>query len=114
MRNGTGETAKIVIHLTILFMCPFLVKSKASVSENHFFDQYHTLLSDYASSVGGLDLHMEEPPTQLYIQVRVLKDWGSILTENGEIQLKKNTLHFLRRRDVEKLVRHGVVEHVVD
>ena len=44
--------------------------------------------------------------------VRVLKDAGEILVENGMLRLVKGGTHFLRRTDVEDLVRQGIVEHI--
>ena len=42
-----------------------------------------------------------EPPHDLYIEVRCLKNIGKIITVEGEtINLSKNTLHYLKRSDV--------------
>ena len=46
------------------------------------------------------------------IEVRVLKDCGEILTESGPVVLQKNTYHYLRRTDIEHLIRQNFVEHV--
>jgi len=54
----------------------------------------------------------QQPPKNLYIEVRVLEDCGEILTESGSINLERNTTHFLRRSDVEHLVRQGMLEEV--
>jgi GINS complex subunit 1 len=55
------------------------------------------------------DLH---PPKELFIQVRVLQGVGEIMTENGTIMLEKDSQHFLRRSDVEPLIRQGILEHI--
>lgn len=69
------------------------------------------------SSVGemGVDLLQHtRPPKCLYIEVRVLEDYGDFETEDGQvIVLAKNSTHFLERSHCEKLIRQGVLEHVV-
>lgn len=55
------------------------------------------------------DLH---PPKELFIMVRVLQGVGEIMTENGTIMLEKDSQHFLRRSDVEPLIRQGILEHI--
>lgn len=52
----------------------------------------------------------QQPPKDLFIEVRVLKSVGKIMTDAGEVRLDKNTVHFLPRSDVELLVRQGVLE----
>lgn len=51
-----------------------------------------------------------KPPKDLFVEVRVLKDYGEIVTDKGTVNLKKNTVHYLRRTDVELLIRQGVLE----
>lgn len=51
-----------------------------------------------------------ETPTRA--QVRVLKEQGEVMTEDGPIFLDANSCHLLRREDAEDLIRQGVVEHV--
>ena len=42
-----------------------------------------------------------EPPIDRYIEVRVLKDCGEIITSDGDIvKLTLNSLHFMKRTDV--------------
>ena len=53
-----------------------------------------------------------QPPKDLYIEVRVLKDCGEIFTENGPVNLEINSTHFLRRVDVESLIRQGMLVQV--
>lgn len=93
---------------------PEEVRDNASPMEKSFFSGYDRLLGDYMSD---LDLNLTEdltPPKDLFIQVRVVQDAGTIVTEDGdELTLRKNTTHFLRRSDVEHLIRQGVLEHIV-
>jgi GINS complex subunit 1 len=54
-----------------------------------------------------------QPPKELQIEVRVLQDYGTIVTESGAtITLKKDTRILLRRTDAEPLIRQGILEHV--
>lgn len=74
--------------------------------------EYSNLLSDYCVSA-GVDLSSDlEPPKNLRIEVRVLVDCGEIMTENGPVTLDKDTTHYLRRADVEHLIRQGQIEVV--
>lgn len=69
------------------------------------------------SSIGetGVDLlQHSKPPKSLYVEVRVLEDYGDFETEDGQVVvLAKNSTHFLERSQCEKLIRQGVLEHVV-
>jgi len=39
--------------------------------------------------------------------VRVLNECGEIITQDGVVNLQKNTTHFVRKTDIESLVRQG-------
>lgn len=52
------------------------------------------------------------PPRDLYIEVRVLQDCGELYTQSGPVNLTANSTHFLRRVDVEHLIRSGAVVQV--
>lgn len=55
-----------------------------------------------------LDLTSDlQPPKDLYLEVRVLKDIRELYTESGPINLELNSTHYLRRSDVEHLIRQG-------
>ncbi|KAF9929273.1 DNA replication protein psf1, partial [Modicella reniformis] len=65
--------------------------------------------------LGELDLGlgMVAPPKEVFITVRVLKDCGDIVTESGAtLSLKKNSEHFVKRGDVERLINQGYLLHV--
>lgn len=81
--------------------------------EGDFLNKYNKLLGKYCEDI-DLDLTAElQPPKDLYIEVRVLKDQGSILTDSGEIlNLQAGSAHYLKRCDVEHLIRQGLLEHV--
>ncbi|KFY03704.1 hypothetical protein O988_01303 [Pseudogymnoascus sp. VKM F-3808] len=51
-----------------------------------------------------------EPPRDLFIDVRVLKDAGEIQTEYGSITLTKNSQFYVRQGDVERLIAQGYLQ----
>ena len=53
-----------------------------------------------------------QPPKEMCIEVRVLADCGEVMTDQGPVNLEKGTNHFLRRADVEGLIRQGLLQHV--
>ena len=54
-----------------------------------------------------MDLTVDmNPPKDLFIEVKILKDHGTvILPESGQIVLKKGTTQYLRRTEVEHLMK---------
>lgn len=84
-----------------------------SGQETAFLTSYNRILSEYCDAV-KLDLTADPlPPRDLFIEVRVNRDCGSVLTDSGPVTLKKGTAHFLKRTDVEHLIRQGALTHVV-
>lgn len=84
-----------------------------SGTEATALNAYEKALGKYCATV-QLDLTADQkPPRDLYIEVRVLRDCGDLMTDHGAVALRKGTAHFLRRVDVEHLVRQGALEHVV-
>eukprot|EP01041_Mallomonas_annulata_P002210 gene2210-4298_t len=91
---------------------PENIRPILSDRENDYFMEYNTLLSDYCKSIGNIELTSDlEPPKELYIEIRVIRDCGEIMTDLGPVHLDAGTIHFLRRSDVETLIRQGLVEH---
>jgi len=89
-----------------------------SPDEIVFFQDYErTCRNKYASleefAEIDLGLGMISPPKEVFITVRVIKDCGDIVTETGAIlSLKKNSEHFVKRGDVERLITQGYLLHV--
>jgi GINS complex subunit 1 len=89
---------------------PEAISSKMSLEEKNFINAYGKLLIDYGETV-GIDLTSDlVPPKDLKVQVRVLRECGEICLESGTVDLQKGTVHFLKRREIEQLVRVGDVE----
>ena len=49
-----------------------------------------------------------EPPRDLFVEIRVLKGCGEIMTERGPVTLDVGSTHYLKRTDVEHLIRRSV------
>ncbi len=78
-----------------------------SQREIDYFSQYNDILNEYNYSM-DLDLSSDiEPPKDLFIEVLVLEDCGEILTENGPVTMNKGLRPYIRRSDVEHLIRQG-------
>lgn len=51
------------------------------------------------------------PPKAIFIQVRVLEDYGEFETSDGILViLQKNSVHSLPRNDCEMLIKQGILE----
>eukprot|EP00039_Didymoeca_costata_P015117 m.252775 g.252775 ORF g.252775 m.252775 type:complete len:196 (+) comp16157_c0_seq9:149-736(+) len=108
---GRLERLKI-IRWDVGAVLPDALKENLCSQERKFFTHYNRNLTNYMQAVGvdvSADLH---PPKDLFIEVRCLEDVGEIMTENGAIMLEKDTQHFLRRSDIEPLIRQGILKHV--
>ncbi|KAJ1961048.1 DNA replication protein psf1 [Dipsacomyces acuminosporus] len=102
-------------------MIPPTTSSRLSPEELNYARDYARLSSAYRDAVesqlcpndsmdwtaGG-----ELPPRDLYIEVRVVKDCGEIVTENGIVNLQAGTQHYLCRSDIEHLITIGYLEHI--
>lgn len=85
-----------------------------SDGERAHFAQFSALTGDHFEAL-GLDLgaFSRVPPRELFVEVRVREDLGTLLTSAGEpIVMRRDTTHFLRREDAEPLLRAGKLEHV--
>lgn len=83
-----------------------------SLSEKEFFNSYSSLCIEYCNN-SGLDLYQDlEPPKLLLIKVRVLKEYGAINTDAGQINLTLNSTHLMKRIEAEKLIRQGILKQI--
>lgn len=84
-----------------------------SHAEQEYFRQYQNLVMDYNALFPDLDLAGSlEPPTGIFIDVRVLKDGGEVQTEYGSFNLIKDSQFYVRRNDVERLIQQGYLEEI--
>lgn len=112
--------------------------SSLSPEEEEYARQYSDLLAAYKGQWTDIDLTGSlEPPRDLFIDVRVLKDAGEIQTEYGygylsppilpnilfalpngllyifrAINLTKNSQFFVRQGDVERLIAQGFLQRL--
>ncbi|KAL3480613.1 hypothetical protein BJX99DRAFT_219889 [Aspergillus californicus] len=88
-------------------------ESSLSPEEEEYFRQYSEMLATYKGQWTDVDLTGSlEPPRDLFIDVRVLKDAGEIQTEYGVINLTKNSQLYVRHGDVERLIAQGFLERL--
>jgi len=84
-----------------------------SPDEQEYMRKYNELLSAYKGQWIDVDLTGSlEPPKDLFVDVRVLKDAGEIQTEYGVITLTKNSQFFVRQGDVERLIQQGFLQRL--
>jgi len=83
------------------------IEENLSASEQELLTNYEQLVASYSDKV-QIDISSSlYPPRALYLEVKVLKDCGTIMTENGPVHLRKDTLHYLKRTDIELLIQQG-------
>ena len=78
-----------------------------SKHELDFSRAYSSNLGRYTRLFPRLAFAQTQPPKELFIEVRCVKDCGIVMTENGELALTENSFHFVKRADVEHLVKQG-------
>ena len=98
---------------------PAHIAENLSPAEINYFDSYvealDTYNKEYAPFCSGIDLTVDlTPPKELYIEVRVKKDYGEVLLpESGAIHLQKGSVHLLKRSEVDGLIKKGIMDEVV-
>jgi GINS complex subunit 1 len=95
------------------------VAQNLSHSERDYFTAYSGILNKYMGrdKERGVNCNLTldaNPPKEHKIQVRALKDYGEIYTKDGEVDLKKDTVHLLWREDAQPLISEGVLEKLDD
>lgn len=86
-------------------------------TENKFLNEYNDMVNTYKQNFLDVDLGGPgggglEPPVDIFIEVRVLRDAGEINTEYGSLNLSKGNQFYVRRTDVESLIKAGYLVHV--
>lgn len=102
-------------------MVPASVVARLSPDEHSYTREYARLNAKYREAVeeqlcpnDSLDWAAdgELPPRDQFIEVRVVRDCGEIVTENGVVNLQTGTQHYLQRSDIEHLITIGYLEHI--
>lgn len=88
--------------------------SDLSHQEEDYLKEYSDLLTDLKSGeLADIDLSGSlTPPSDVFIDVRVLKDAGEIQTEYGAFNLIKDSQFFVRQSDVERLIQQGYLQKI--
>ena len=93
---------------------PEHIKEKLSPGEVTYYQSYLEAIDAYNKALGcaGIDLTVDmTPPKELFIEVRVKQDFGTVvLPESGSVNLAKGTTHLLRRTEVDHLIKRGIVD----
>ncbi|AMD22018.1 HGL322Cp [Eremothecium sinecaudum] len=86
--------------------------SNLSHPEQEYIMEYSQLISDMKTGdLVDIDLSGSlSPPSDVFIDVRVLKDAGEIQTEYGVFNLIKDSQFFVRQTDVERLIQQGYLQ----
>lgn len=85
--------------------------SSLSAEEEQYVHQYGELLAQYKGQWTDVDLTGSlEPPRDIFVDIRVLRDAGEIQTEYGSLNLTRNSQFFVRKGDVESLIQQGYVQ----
>lgn len=88
---------------------PGHVSALLSAQEKDYARGYDKLLRDYMVPI-DVNLTTDlEPPKALFIEVEVLEDCGEIMTSAGPVKLEARSRHYLKRSDVEPLIRQGLL-----
>ncbi|KNC77689.1 hypothetical protein SARC_09859 [Sphaeroforma arctica JP610] len=89
------------------------IRNNLGAPERDFFLAYDEILNDYSTDV-NLDLAANQtPPGSLFIDVRPLKNVGTIMTENGPLRLTMNKQENVRwSTEIEDFIRQGILERV--
>lgn len=87
--------------------------SSLSAEEEQYVHQYSNLLAAYKGHWTDVDLSGDlQPPKDIFIDVRVLKDAGEIQTEYGSLTLTKNSQFYVRQGDVDQLIQQGYLQRL--
>jgi len=82
-----------------------------SPSEHTFGMAYKLLMYNVSLNFPLIDLMGSlEPPKEILIEIRVLRDCGEIMTESGPIRLETGSQLYVRKTDVSQLIVSGDVK----
>ncbi|KAI9104540.1 DNA replication complex GINS protein PSF1 [Phlyctochytrium arcticum] len=104
---GGGPSASSVASI------PPDVRRNLSSAESDFMMAYAGIVGEYRGKFLEVDFGAAMiPPRDLFVEVRVVKECGEVMTENGAVRLVKDSQHYLRRTDVEHFITAGYLKHI--
>ncbi|CCE65656.1 hypothetical protein TPHA_0M00810 [Tetrapisispora phaffii CBS 4417] len=88
--------------------------SDLSPQEQEYLKEYSQLITEMKGGIlSDIDISGSlDPPSDVFIDVRVLKDAGEIQTEYGVFNLIKDSQFFVRQSDIERLIQQGYVQKI--
>ncbi|GEQ72712.1 hypothetical protein JCM33374_g6399 [Metschnikowia sp. JCM 33374] len=100
-------------HVRAKFGTRKLALENLSHHEQEYLKKYQDLLLDFKSSFADIDISGDlEPPRDIFIDVRVLKNGGEVQTEYGVFNLIKDSQFYVRKSDVDRLIQQGFLEEI--
>jgi len=96
---------------------PDSISENLSHSERDYFTGYSKILNKYMGKKEGINMNLildRDPPKEHKVQVRCTKDHGVIYFKDGVVDLKKDSVHLLRREEAQPLISEGVLEKLDD
>ncbi|KAJ3273585.1 DNA replication protein psf1 [Terramyces sp. JEL0728] len=82
--------------------------SVASPPEQEFINEYKQLTRDLKGLYLDIDLNQsDEPPKNIFVEVRVVRECGEIMTEMGVLPLRLGTQYYLKKTEVQDLIQSG-------
>ncbi|CAK5281790.1 unnamed protein product [Mycena citricolor] len=91
------------------------IRSKLSPHEVDYLRSYHASVMTFRAEFSDeLDItaSITQPPKDLHVLVRVVRDCGVIQTESGTIDFRMGHRFMVRRSDIEHLIVQGYLEEV--
>jgi GINS complex subunit 1 len=93
------------------------IRNDLGKTEHKFLEEYNGILNVYKQSfmevdIGGNGGAGLDPPIDLFIEVRVMRNGGEVNTEYGVLNLTMGNQFWVRRTDVEGLIKAGYLKHV--
>ncbi|KAF3958791.1 hypothetical protein CMV_016334 [Castanea mollissima] len=91
---------------------PQEIQEKLSHTEEDYFKKHAGTLQSYMSRL-DLDLTVDMVPLKdPYIQVRVLDNFGVVLSDDKTTNFAQHSMHFFKRTDAEQFISRGLMEEL--
>jgi len=111
LNNRIDKIQNLIWQLGLPF--PEHLANSLDEKEKKYAEEYSALLKKYSksNSFSLLDVTTDTlPPTDLFVEIRALEDINKVKTKGGEVKLEKNMTYYLRRSDIDYLLKKGLVE----
>lgn len=85
-------------------------ENQLSVDEIDFVKEFDGIYSGYCSEHKILDFNDRNYPMDLFVQIVVLEDCGTVLTGEEFVNLVKGRIYFIKKADIAHLIENKAVE----